>query len=89
MYCLSQIDKVGRPSWQAQISGRKKWKFVPVPECAGICKDEYEVIVEKGDISEYIRVCLGWQILLCTQVVIKKCSYFVSISFLEVAKIHI
>jgi len=49
---LSQIDNVRLPSWQAQISGRKKWIFVPVLECAGICKDKYEVIVEKGDISE-------------------------------------
>ncbi|KAK2192273.1 hypothetical protein NP493_35g03036 [Ridgeia piscesae] len=44
------IDGVSRPSWQAQISGRKKWTYVPVPECAGICKDKYEAIVEKGDI---------------------------------------
>ena len=50
----SQIDAVARPSWQAQISGRKKWTFSPVPECDGICAKEYEVIVEKGDISKYV-----------------------------------
>ncbi|KAI0235659.1 hypothetical protein LSAT2_013819 [Lamellibrachia satsuma] len=44
------IDAVSRPSWQAQISGRKKWLFAPVPECDGICGEKYEVIVEKGDI---------------------------------------
>ena len=50
---MCQIDAVSRPSWQAQISGRKKWTFSPVPECDGICAKEYEVIVEKGEISEY------------------------------------
>ena len=50
-YVIEQLDSVIRPSWQAQISGRKTWTFEPVPECRGICKPSYKVTVEKGEIS--------------------------------------
>jgi hypothetical protein len=31
------IDSVDNPSWQAQISGVKQWKFVPPAECFFKC----------------------------------------------------
>ncbi|KAK7507455.1 hypothetical protein BaRGS_00001390 [Batillaria attramentaria] len=37
------------PSWQAQVSGRKTWQFVPSPECEAVCHS-FNVTVEKGDI---------------------------------------
>lgn len=43
------LDYVQRPSWQAQISGRKRWHLVPPPECESICQP-VEVDVETGDI---------------------------------------
>ncbi|KAL4240206.1 hypothetical protein ACF0H5_001000 [Mactra antiquata] len=43
------IDYVQRPSWQAQISGKKTWTLVPPPECEHVCND-LNVTVHKGDI---------------------------------------
>ncbi|XP_064609038.1 uncharacterized protein LOC135473132 [Liolophura sinensis] len=43
------LDYVQRPSWQAQISGRKSWALVPAPECESVCHS-LNVTVEKGDI---------------------------------------
>lgn len=43
------LDYVQRPSWQAQISGRKTWTLVPAPECEATCHS-MNVTVEKGDI---------------------------------------
>ncbi|XP_074644730.1 bifunctional arginine demethylase and lysyl-hydroxylase JMJD6-A-like [Tubulanus polymorphus] len=43
------LDTVQRPSWQAQVSGRKTWSLAPVPECENICA-EMKVTVETGDI---------------------------------------
>ncbi|XP_050393957.1 uncharacterized protein LOC126811934 [Patella vulgata] len=43
------LDYVERPSWQAQISGKKTWDLVPSPECENICHS-MNVTVEKGDI---------------------------------------
>lgn len=43
------LDYVQRPSWQAQISGRKTWRLFPVPECEHVC-GSLQISVEKGDI---------------------------------------
>ncbi|KAK7507456.1 hypothetical protein BaRGS_00001391 [Batillaria attramentaria] len=43
------IDTVERPSWQAQVSGRKTWQLVPSAECEAVCHS-FNVTVEKGDI---------------------------------------
>ncbi|ESP03764.1 hypothetical protein LOTGIDRAFT_109925 [Lottia gigantea] len=43
------LDYVERPSWQAQISGKKTWTLEPAPECEGICH-ALSATVEKGDI---------------------------------------
>ena len=48
--------------------------FAPVPECDGICGEKYEVIVEKGDISEY--TCLfDMTYLLCNGIVLLRCFF--------------
>ncbi|CAH1779400.1 unnamed protein product [Owenia fusiformis] len=44
------IDNVGNPSWQAQITGEKKWIFEPPPECYLECARRFEVIVNPGEI---------------------------------------
>lgn len=44
------VDNVKYPSWQAQLSGRKKWRLVPPPECYFDCK-EVQVTVDPGEIS--------------------------------------
>ncbi|XP_045211643.2 uncharacterized protein LOC123563114 isoform X2 [Mercenaria mercenaria] len=46
---LIHLDYVQRPSWQAQISGKKTWTLIPPPECEKECKD-LNVTVHKGDI---------------------------------------
>ncbi|XP_059152861.1 uncharacterized protein LOC131938739 [Physella acuta] len=43
------IDYVGRPSWQAQLSGTKNWTLIPSPGCSHACRP-LTVIVEPGDI---------------------------------------
>lgn len=43
------IDYVQRPSWQAQISGRKSWSLIPAPECESVCH-AMNITLEKGDI---------------------------------------
>ncbi|XP_072043549.1 bifunctional arginine demethylase and lysyl-hydroxylase JMJD6-like [Amphiura filiformis] len=43
------IDNVDKPSWQAQISGKKTWQLIPPPECEDVCQ-AVEVTVNKGDI---------------------------------------
>jgi len=43
------IDYVGRPSWQAQISGKKTWTLVPPPECETVCQS-LSVTINKGEI---------------------------------------
>ncbi|XP_065314994.1 bifunctional arginine demethylase and lysyl-hydroxylase JMJD6-like [Gordionus sp. m RMFG-2023] len=42
------IDHVGKPSWQAQIGGYKKWMLEPPPECYLVCKN-LEVIINPGE----------------------------------------
>lgn len=44
------VDNVKYPSWQAQLSGRKKWRLLPPPECYLQC-NEIEAIVNPGEIS--------------------------------------
>ncbi|KAL5270306.1 hypothetical protein ACHWQZ_G001149 [Mnemiopsis leidyi] len=44
------IDDVDYNSWQAQIHGRKKWKFVPPPECWYECPKSHTITVEPGNI---------------------------------------
>jgi len=43
------LDMVIRPSWQAQLSGKKVWTLVPPPECEHVCST-LNVTVHKGDI---------------------------------------
>ncbi|XP_076459674.1 uncharacterized protein LOC143292893 [Babylonia areolata] len=43
------LDYVERPSWQAQVSGKKTWNLVPSPECEAVCHS-FNVTVHKGDI---------------------------------------
>ncbi|KAL3876866.1 hypothetical protein ACJMK2_034649 [Sinanodonta woodiana] len=43
------LDYVQRPSWQAQIVGKKTWSLLPVPECEHICH-EINATMETGDI---------------------------------------
>lgn len=43
------IDTVDRPSWQAQISGRKSWKLIPPAECEHVCRS-LNVTMSPGDI---------------------------------------
>lgn len=40
-----------RPSWQAQLSGRKTWHLRPPPECEAVCQP-LDVTVEKGEIGK-------------------------------------
>lgn len=44
------IDHVGNPSWQAQITGTKRWTLEPPPECYFTCADRIEVTVHPGQI---------------------------------------
>lgn len=44
------IDHVGRPSWQALVSGHKTWLLYPPPECESVCKNELRVDMQQGDI---------------------------------------
>ncbi|XP_053945882.1 bifunctional arginine demethylase and lysyl-hydroxylase JMJD6-A [Anastrepha ludens] len=43
------IDNVRLPSWQAQLSGSKRWLLAPPPECYFRCK-RFDTIVRRGDI---------------------------------------
>ncbi|XP_022089322.1 bifunctional arginine demethylase and lysyl-hydroxylase PSR-like [Acanthaster planci] len=43
------LDNVAKPSWQAQLSGRKTWTLIPLPECEDICHT-LKVTVNTGDI---------------------------------------
>ena len=45
-----------RPSWQAQLSGKKVWTLVPPPECEHVCST-LNVTVHKGDISK-LGLCI-------------------------------
>jgi len=51
MYLAVQIDSVGNPSWQAQVSGTKLWTLVPPPECYFECAEKLEATVSPGEIS--------------------------------------
>ncbi|XP_050426874.1 uncharacterized protein LOC126837113 [Adelges cooleyi] len=44
------IDKVAYPSWQAQLSGSKKWTLRTPLECFFKCKRQFEVNMEAGHI---------------------------------------
>lgn len=44
------IDHVGNPSWQAQITGTKRWTLEPPPECYYTCADKIEITVHPGQI---------------------------------------
>lgn len=54
-----QIDHVGRPSWQAQLSGAKRWLLEPPLECYADCAD-LVVDVHEGDTSKLARF-LKWK----------------------------
>ncbi|KAJ8303305.1 hypothetical protein KUTeg_019701 [Tegillarca granosa] len=49
-YFLPRVDNVKDPSWQAQITGTKKWTLEPPSECYFECKSRLEVTVEPGEI---------------------------------------
>ena len=49
---IFQIDSVGLPTWQAQLSGTKTWTLIPLPECEHKC-DSINITVEQGDISKF------------------------------------
>ena len=76
---LYQIDNVGNPSWQAQVSGTKLWTLVPPPECYFECAERMEATVGPGEISmsSYIemlsptrsfRFCLSFSLAVCLRV---------------------
>lgn len=52
MFIYLQVDNVKDPSWQAQITGTKKWTLEPPSECYFECKPRFEVTVEPGEISK-------------------------------------
>uniref|UniRef100_A0A1A9WNR5 Uncharacterized protein n=1 Tax=Glossina brevipalpis TaxID=37001 RepID=A0A1A9WNR5_9MUSC len=47
---LVPVDNVRLPSWQAQLTGSKRWLLAPPPECYFHCST-IEALVEKGDIN--------------------------------------
>ena len=46
-----QIDNVGNPSWQAQITGIKQWTLEPPPECFYECEKSIVFAVKPGEIG--------------------------------------
>ena len=44
------IDFIERPSWQAVITGAKKWILYPPAECENVCLTKYEVHMDRGDL---------------------------------------
>ncbi|XP_078482851.1 uncharacterized protein LOC100183968 [Ciona intestinalis] len=47
------LDLVYGTSWQAQLSGYKKWTLQAPPECWGICPSQIEFTVGPGDIMVF------------------------------------
>ncbi|XP_052231804.1 uncharacterized protein LOC127845126 isoform X2 [Dreissena polymorpha] len=45
------IDNVEKPSWQAQITGTKRWTLEPPPECYDVCENRLHVTVHPGQIT--------------------------------------
>ena len=43
-----------RPSWQAQISGKKSWKLIPPAECESVCTS-LNVTMNSGDIGKFFH----------------------------------
>lgn len=43
------LDYVRRPSWQAQIKGKKSWYLLPPPECENVCT-AVNITVNRGDV---------------------------------------
>ena len=50
------MDNVERPSWQAQLSGRKTWSLYPPPECESVCQPMLNVTIETGEIGIFINI---------------------------------
>ncbi|XP_061180297.1 uncharacterized protein LOC133188829 [Saccostrea echinata] len=44
------IDAVEHPSWQAQITGTKRWTLEPPPECYFQCPKSIQVVIHPGEI---------------------------------------
>ena len=44
------IDNVDLSSWQAQVSGTKRWLLRPPPECWWVCHGDMEARISPGDI---------------------------------------
>jgi histone arginine demethylase JMJD6 len=47
---MIHVDSVNRPSWQAQVSGRKTWTLEPPPECESVCTRHLNATMSVGDI---------------------------------------
>ncbi|XP_002155363.1 uncharacterized protein LOC100211992 isoform X1 [Hydra vulgaris] len=47
---LMHIDYVNRPSWQAQVKGKKTWYIEPPPECESVCPMHLQATMEPSDI---------------------------------------
>ena len=79
-YCNStppvQIDWVEYNSWQAQVRGRKKWTFKPPPECWYECPHSHSVVVQPGNICEFISLNRALHLFLL---------YFRLVSYLIIA----
>lgn len=58
LFIYLQVDNVKDPSWQAQITGTKKWTLEPPSECYFECKSRFEVTVEPGEISKSLGVIM-------------------------------
>ncbi|XP_003737786.1 uncharacterized protein LOC100898298 [Galendromus occidentalis] len=43
------LDRLDKPSWQAQLGGSKRWTFVPLYECYFACR-QLEIVTYPGDI---------------------------------------
>ena len=54
---LLQIDSVDRPSWQAQLSGKKTWTLIPPPECEHVCQS-MTITINKGEICKSASVLI-------------------------------
>ena len=48
-----QIDNVGNPSWQAQITGIKEWTLQPPAKCYHMYPNQVKVMVNPDDISKH------------------------------------
>ena len=74
-----QIDSVGVPSWQAQLSGTKTWTLTPPVECDNVCSS-FNVTVHRGDISEHVHI-LKFRIIIIVLLIIQHNKYVVNLHY--------